>query len=136
MFVDASALTAMITDESDARALIARLQNYPKRVSSPLAIWDTVIAIANDIAPEHLELSIKDAEVAVETYLKLMSIEVVGIHATAHHLALEAFDRFGKGRHPAGLNFGDCFSYACAKTANMPSLYKGDDFPQTDILTA
>ena len=131
MFVDASALTAMITDESDARALIARLQNYPKRVSSPLAIWETVIAISRILG-----LSIKDAEVAVETYLKLMSIEVVGIHATAHHLALEAFDRFGKGRHPAGLNFGDCFSYACAKTANMPSLYQGDDFPQTDILTA
>jgi len=48
-------------------------------------------------------------------------------------MAIDAFERFGKGRHPAALNFGDCFAYACARRFGVPLLYKGDDFPQTDI---
>jgi len=52
------------------------------------------------------------------------------------HIAINAFDRYGKSRHPAALNFGDCFAYACARHAGVPLLYKGDDFPQTDIETA
>jgi len=60
-------------------------------------------------------------------------IEVVEIEAGTRHLAIEAFDRFGKSRHPAALNFGDCFAYACARQARLPLLYKGDDFPLTDI---
>lgn len=52
------------------------------------------------------------------------------------HIAIDAFDRYGKSRHPAALNFGDCFAYACARHAGVPLLYKGDDFPQTDIETA
>jgi ribonuclease VapC len=51
-------------------------------------------------------------------------------------LALDAFRRYGKGRHPAALNFGDCFAYACAKHHKVPLLHKGNDFSQTDILTA
>jgi ribonuclease VapC len=56
--------------------------------------------------------------------------------AEARTTALDAFERFGKGRHPAALNLGDCFAYACARLAGAPLLYKGDDFPQTDIETA
>ena len=64
------------------------------------------------------------------------SARSTGVPAEVRRLALEAFDRFGKGRHPAALNFGDCFAYACARLAGAPLLYKGDDFPQTDIETA
>jgi ribonuclease VapC len=131
MFVDASALTAMLTDESDARILIARMQNYPKRITSPLAVWETVISVARI-----LRLPVRDAESAVEDYLKLMGIAVVTVAAETRTLAIEAYDRYGKSRHPAALNFGDCFAYACARHERMPLLYKGNDFSHTDIEAA
>jgi ribonuclease VapC len=128
MFVDASALTAMLVDERDARELLARLQNSAIRTTSPLAIWETVLAVARILG-----LDIKAANVAVEEFLVLAGINVAPVLADARHSAVDAFDRFGKGRHPAALNFGDCFAYACAKQAGLPLLYKGDDFPLTDI---
>ena len=80
-----------------------------------------------------LNLPIKEAAAAVQDFLALATIELVEIPAQAAFLALEAFDRYGKNRHPANLNFGDCFAYACARFYSMPLLYKGNDFPQTDI---
>jgi ribonuclease VapC len=83
-----------------------------------------------------LRLDVKASEETVEAFLALARITVAPVPAEARSLAIEAFDRFGKGRHPAALNFGDCFAYACAKLAGVPLLYKGDDFPQTDIMAA
>lgn len=131
MFVDASALTAIFTDERDARELLARLQNAPQRNTSPLAVWETVIAVMRILG-----LDVPEAEEAVEAFLSLAHIEVRPVAADVRSTALNAFARFGKGRHPAALNFGDCFAYACARQARMPLLYKGEDFPQTDIESA
>jgi ribonuclease VapC len=131
MFVDASALTAMLTDEQDARELLARIQKYSPRTTSPLAVWETVLAVARVLG-----LEVKDAEDAVEAFLALTEIAVVAVQPEMRSMALDAFARFGKGRHPAALNFGDCFAYACARHARAPLLYKGDDFAQTDIETA
>lgn len=131
MFVDASALTAMLTNESDAAELIARVQTDATRLTSPLAIWETVIAVSRVIG-----LPVSDAATAVEDYLRIMGITVVPVAAEVRHAALNAFDRFGQGRHPAALNFGDCFAYACARQTGEPLLYKGDDFPLTDIEAA
>ncbi len=131
MFVDASALTAMLTNEQDARELLARLRNAAHRITSPLAVWETVLAVARVLG-----LKVKDAEAAVEEFLTLTNIMVHPVPAEVRSIALDAFARFGKGRHPAALNFGDCFAYACARNASVPLLYKGDDFPQTDIETA
>ncbi|SFM14397.1 type II toxin-antitoxin system VapC family toxin [Methylobacterium pseudosasicola] len=128
MFVDASALTAILTDEADARALVARLQQARRRMTSPLAVWETVVAVAR-----RLDLSVAEARDAVRAYLDLAGIEVLAVAPEAAEIALDAYDRFGKGRHPAGLNFGDCFAYACARAHRVPLLYKGDDFPLTDI---
>jgi ribonuclease VapC len=131
MFVDASALTAMLTNESDARELPARLQNAHIRLTSPLAVWETAIAVARILGFTPLE-----AHEAVESFLDLANITMVPVATETCRLAVEAFDRYGKSRHPAGLNFGDCFAYACARHAHMPLLYKGDDFPHTDIEVA
>lgn len=131
MFIDASALTAILTSEQDTRELLARMQNSNERVTSPLAIWETTIAVAR-----RLGLDIKDAQLAVEDFLKLVNVDVCAVPAEARDLAIDAYARYGKGRHPAALNFGDCFAYACARAARAPLLYKGDDFPQTDIETA
>ena len=131
MFVDASALTAMLTDEQDARQLLARMQNYPRRITTALSVWETVIAVARIIG-----VTVAEAADAVERYLTLMAIEVVPVAPETRTMAINAYDRFGKSRHPAALNFGDCFAYACARHGHVPLLYKGDDFSQTDIETA
>ena len=131
MFIDASALTAMLVDERDARELLARMQNDSFRITSPLAVWETVLAVARIVG-----LEVKEAESAVEAFLALTGVVVQAVPAEARSDAIDAFARYGKGRHPAALNFGDCFAYACAKRAATAMLYKGEDFPQTDIESA
>jgi len=131
MFVDASALTAMLTDENDARELLARLQQTDRHLTSPLAAWEAAIATARV-----LDLSIGDASEAVASYLALMEIEMVAVPPETAKIALDAFARYGKGQHPARLNFGGCFAYACARHFGEPLMFKGADFPQTDIEAA
>lgn len=131
MFIDASALTALLTDEDEARELLARLQQARTRLTSPLAVWEAAIAVAR-----MLDLSVSAAAEAVESYLALMEIAMVAVPPETARIALDAFDRYGKGRHPARLNFGDCFAYACARHFGEPLMFKGADFPQTDIEAA
>jgi ribonuclease VapC len=128
MFVDASALTAILTEESDGAQLLARLQKARTRITSPLAIWETAIAVARILG-----LPVREAGQAVEDFLTLAEIRVDAIPPEARALAIQAYDRYGKSRHPAALNFGDCFAYASARIAGLPLLYKGDDFAQTNI---
>lgn len=128
MFIDASALTALLADESDARELLARLSQSNTRLTSPLAVWEATIAVARVLG-----LTIAETADALERYLELMEITVVAVPPEAARIALEAFDRYGKGRHPARLNFGDCFAYACARHLAEPLMFKGADFTQTDI---
>jgi ribonuclease VapC len=131
MFIDASALTALLTDEEEARELLARLQQTGTRLTSPLAVWEAAVAVARV-----LDLSVSAAAEAVDEYLALMEIAVVAVPSETARLALFAFDRFGKGRHPASLNFGGCFAYAYARHLGRPLMFKGGDFPQTDIEAA
>lgn len=131
MFIDASALAAMLIDEDEARELLARVQRATTRLTSPLAVWEAAIAVARV-----LDLPIPEAAKSVESYLVLMEIRMVNVPSETARIALDAFDRYGKGRHPARLNFGDCFAYACARHLGEPLMFKGNDFPQTDIEAA
>jgi ribonuclease VapC len=131
MFIDASALTALLTDEDEARELLARLQQTTTRLTSPLAVWEAAIAVART-----LNLPVAQAAEAAESYLALMEIAMAAVPPETARIALDAFDRYGKGRHPAKLNFGDCFAYACARHFGQPLLFKGGDFPLTDIEAA
>lgn len=127
-FVDASAIAAILLDETDAADLFARIQVRAPCMTSPLAIWEAVRAVSRE-----RHVTIEAAQASVERLLQIAAIEVAPVAAEVRHLALEAHARFGKGRHPAALNFGDCFAYACARHARVPMLYKGDDFALTDI---
>jgi len=109
---------------------LARLQTGT-RLTSPLAVWETAVAVARVLG-----LSVSAAAAAVEDYLALIEIVVVAVPPETALITLDAFDRFGKGRHPASLNFGDCFAYACARHLGQPLMFKGSDFPQTDIEAA
>ncbi len=80
-----------------------------------------------------MRLRTPDPVAAFDNLIDKLGIEVVPVDREQALLAREAFRRFGKGRHKAGLNFGDCFAYALAKQTNEPLLYKGNDFSQTDI---
>ena len=128
MFVDASALVAMVAAEEDAPEMFSRLEKSRTRFTSPLAVWEASVAAARV-----LKRSPKAAEGEVEGLLALMEIEVVAVPASAGSGAIDAFERYGKCRHNAGLNFGDCFAYACARHFGMPLLCKGGDFALTDI---
>lgn len=100
-------------------------------MTSPLAIWEAAVAIARI-----LDMPVSEAAAAAQDYLKQMEIELVAVPPRAAAIALDAFDRYGKGRHKAQLNFGDCFAYACARNYNQPLMFKGADFPLTDIEAA
>ena len=91
-------------------------------------------------APNRLELGIvalnRNIEVRVKEALLTYQIQVEPFTPSQATLAIAAFTQYGKGRHPAALNFGDCCAYALAKSMKLPLLYKGDDFAQTDIASA
>ena len=131
IFVDASALTAILLTEVDAEALSMAIYGDRSRRTSALAVYETVLAVfrvrGGDLAT---------ARADVEDFLARSKIEVVSIGLAEQEAALDAFERYGKGRHPAKLNMGDCFAYACARTRGARLLYKGDDFSQTDIRSA
>jgi ribonuclease VapC len=132
MFIDASALVAMIVGEPDSEQLSSRMEGASSRRTSPIAVYETAAAVSRNLA-----ISIGDAEAAVNDVLRIGSIRVMPVPPEAAALALEAFARFGKGRgHPAQLNMGDCFAYACARHFEEPLLFKGADFARTDIEAA
>ena len=129
MFVDASALAAILLSEPDAETLEARLvASRTKLLISPLAIFEAALAIA-----PKLRLTVDEAADRVRAYVEV-EMTVIPITAEIGRLALEARSRYGKGTgHPARLNMGDCFAYACARAHGAPLLYKGDDFVHTDL---
>lgn len=121
----------MLTDETDAAELLARLQRHKHRVTSTLAIWESTVAVMRI-----LDVDPKTASSAMEEFLQLMEIGCIPVGPEMTLIALGAFDRYGKGRHPARLNFGDCFAYACATHHRTPLMFKGADFGLTDITAA
>jgi ribonuclease VapC len=128
MFVDASAFCAILLGEPDRNRFEERLAAVNGAATSAVAIWETVRGLVRGKG-----LSVVDARAEVEAYLALAEIRVIAIGEPEAGMAVDAFARFGKGVHPAKLNMGDCFAYACARTNGMPLLFKGDDFSLTDI---
>jgi len=128
MFVDASAIIAILARESDGSALAVRLGQAERAYLSPIAIYEAVLGLAR-----LCNLAVADAETALDGFIAETSAEIVPISGEIGRGAIRAFERFGRGRHPARLNMGDCFAYACAEDLGLPLLFKGEDFPQTDI---
>jgi ribonuclease VapC len=127
--IDSSALIAILKMELDGRALLWALSNASGRVMSAMSLLETSLVTAGGKdAPdpwERLDLLLSEAE-----------IEIAPFDAEQARLAREAFLKYGKGRHAAALNFGDCAAYALAKSKGAPLLYKGVDFAKTDIVSA
>jgi len=126
VFADASALIALITGEAEADALARALDADPSRLCSALSVWETIAGLCRSYA-----FSVPTARAHVQRYLDAGCFQFVGIGEKELELAAEAYARFGKGRHPAALNMGDCFAYACARSNKATLLYKGTDFTKT-----
>ena len=131
IFVDASALIAIIAGEPDADALINALEANPQRLCSPISIWETVAGLCHSHT-----FSGPAARDHVQRFLDLLVFERISIGEPEYLLALDAYAHYGKGRHPAKLNMGDCFAYACAKSRRAKLLFIGEDFTKTDIARA
>lgn len=126
--IDASALVAILLRESDAAAIGQRIEAAEAPFTSPLAIYETVARLVRVRG-----VSAFKAEQIVRALLDEFDARIVAVDDAMTSHAVDALERYGRGRHPAALNFGDCFAYACARAHKAPLIYKGDDFARTDI---
>jgi ribonuclease VapC len=124
VILDSSAILAILLGEPDRDALLDKLGSPPNAVGAP-TLFETTLVLTSRCGWESLE--------ELETFLHDLSVSVVPFEYVHWAAALEAHRRFGKGRHPAGLNFGDCLAYAVARVAGEPLLCTGNDFPRTDL---
>lgn len=125
--VDSSALVAIVLGEPEAERLLGAL--LAEHVALTVAnLLEATLVVEARQGPD----ATRDLDLLVDGAVD----EIVDVDLEHHRAALAAWRRFGKGRHPAGLNFGDCLAYAAAHLAAAPLLFKGGDFPQTDIQVA
>jgi ribonuclease VapC len=129
MFVDSSVLVAILSGEEDAGAWAERIERAGSCVTSPLVVLESTMRLSSKLSVEPV-----DVGAVVASFLADAAIAVVPIEPADTGLAIDAFQRYGKGRgHPARLNLADCLSYACAKRLGIGLLYKGGDFSRTDV---
>ena len=125
MVVDTSAVSAILFGEADGERFVSALASSGRKFMSAVnSLESAIVAEARKG-----EAGAK----ALAELLAVSEIEILPFDSSQAEIALAAWRRYGKGRHPAGLNLGDCASYALAATLNRPLLFKGDDFTKTDI---
>jgi ribonuclease VapC len=125
MVIDTSALLAILQDEPERRAFNEAIEAAEARVLSAASFVEVSIVLESRFGTEGLR--------DLDLFIERADIEIATVDAEQARMARRAFSQFGKGRHRAGLNFGDCFAYALAMVLGEPLLFKGNDFPQTDV---
>ena len=125
MVVDTSALTAILRKEPERQAFLEALTTAPVRLVSSVTSLEAHMVLEGRYGPE--------ASADLELLVYTAAIEVVPFDARQSEIAKIAWRKYGKGRHPADLNLGDCCVYGLAKAQGEPVLCKGNDFPRTDI---
>ncbi len=125
MVLDTSALVAILQNEPERRPFIEAIETADTRLLSVATFVETSIVIDARFGAE----GVRD----LDRFISLAACDIVPVDAEQGRLARAAFARFGKGRHRAALNYGDCFSYALATALGEPLLCKGDDFAHTDV---
>lgn len=125
MVIDTSALLAILQNEPERRAFNEAIEAADTRAMSMANFVETSIVLESRYGAE----GVRDLDLFIER----AAIELVDVTLPQGHAARRAFARYGKGRHPAGLNFGDCFAYALATERSEPLLFKGEDFEKTDV---
>jgi ribonuclease VapC len=127
VIVDTSAVIAMLLGEPEAAAFAQAVNGAPRAAISAATWVEAAIVAENRSAAAAAEFG---------PLMDRLRLDVAPLTATEARLAIDAHRRYGKGRHPAGLNIGDCFAYALAVARDEPLLFKGDDFARTDVKAA
>jgi ribonuclease VapC len=125
MVIDSSAIIALLLGEPEAKAIASAIAGDAQRLIAACNALECAVVMEVKKGPSgqrELDLVMHEA-----------GIEIVGMDASQVSLAREAYRRFGKGRHPAGVNLGDCCAYALARQTGEPLLFKGNDFSKTDV---
>jgi ribonuclease VapC len=128
MIVDTSALLAIARNEPERDSFALRLAEKPSPAMTSVTWMESQMVMLGRMREAGL--------LALRGLVASSRIRVVPVSVELADAAFEAFRLYGKGQHAAGLNFGDCFAYALAKTMNVPLLFKGNDFSRTDIVPA
>jgi ribonuclease VapC len=128
MILDASAIVAILRNEKEASRMTTTVANAAARRTSAVTYVEAAIVIDSGGDPI--------ATRKFDDFFEVARIDIEPVTVEQAKLAREAYRDFGKGRHRAGLNFGDCFAYALAKVTGEPLLFKGDDFRHTDLESA
>ena len=125
MVLDTSALLAVLQDEPERRSFNEAIEAADSAALSVASFVEASIVIETRYGADGLR--------ALDRFIERAGIVVAAVDLEQGKLARDAFSRFGKGRHAAALNFGDCFSYALARILGEPLLFKGEDFARTDV---
>ncbi len=126
MIIDTSAVMAILFGEADAERYSAAIDIDPTRLMSAASVLEACLVVERELGEEGIR--------ELDMLLLKAGIETIAFNEEQLRVARHGFREFGKGRHPAGLNFGDCFSYALSRTSGEPLLFKGDDFAKTDVV--
>lgn len=132
MIIDTSATIAVILFEPEAPRLSQAIVEFLAEGRRPLMSAGTAVECGVVVTRREADLG----RTALERFLQETNTEIVPVDADQVRLAWAAFEAYGKGRHPAALNFGDCFAYALARQRGLPLLFKGADFSRTDVAVA
>lgn len=125
--IDTSAIVAIFLGEPEAESLALAIASDPAPLLSAASFVEASMVLLGRTV---------SAETWLDDFVTVSGITIEPVTHEHARIARDAYFRFGKGRHPAGLNFGDCFAYALAKAVGAPLLFKGNDFGQTDIALA
>ena len=128
MVLDSSAILAVLLAEPGHNRLLQRISEAPMVAVGAPTVVESAIVLSARIG--------RDARAELNEFLQEAEAEVIPFAAEHYNAAVDAFHRYGKGRHPAALNFGDCLAYAVASLAGLPLLFVGNDFSKTDIARA
>jgi ribonuclease VapC len=128
VMLDSSAVVAILKEEPGHRQLHAKVEGAHRLAIGAPTLFETAMVVIGRFG--------SSGEVLVEQFLETWKVAVLPFGESHWRVADDAFIRFGKGRHPAALNYGDCMTYASAHLAGMPLLFTGNDFVQTDIPSA
>jgi ribonuclease VapC len=124
MVLDTSALLAILQNEPERRTFTEVIELAEVRLLSTASFVEASLVIESRYGPE----GVRD----FDALINVAQIKLVAVDNNRAYVARQAYRQYGKGRHPAALNFGDCFSYALARAMGEPLLFKGNDFSQTD----
>jgi ribonuclease VapC len=126
VILDASAILAVLLREPGCEDLLRLIAESQVVAAGAPTLVETALVLSSRMR--------KNARVLLSEFLREAEVEIISFTRDHYEVAVDAFERYGKGRHSAALNFGDCMTYAVARISGMPLLFTGKDFSRTDIL--